>query len=284
MRADPRYSLSDLRLIKKSGCYRVSVGIESLDTRVLNRINKGYTADQAVGFLRKLIKSGIFAQLSVIVDLPGTTYKSALGQLRIFKEMFERAAKNGIEHSITAQRLQVSRNAPLGICPEKYGIELAIPKNRNKSDYVNYLPYLDRQGMSRDEASRILELYHELNLSLYMIRSGGLQNRKWLYPSDKLSYQKDAVLAQDHLFDPDGEDGSHRKAPCAFIRLTNLQNGLYLMMPNANLVRWILKRLPVRFSDLRRVFRKEAPMPYRMDEHILLDSINGMISIGVLKV
>ena len=115
-----------------------------------------------------------------------------------------------------------------------------------------------------------------------MIRSGNLRDRKRLYLSDMLHYQKDQLLIQDHLFDLNGEDGVHHKTHCASMRITNLENGLYLIMPNGDLLRWILKKLPIKFSELRGVFRKEAPS--QMDEGNLIDTINDMTSIGVLKV
>jgi radical SAM superfamily enzyme YgiQ (UPF0313 family) len=282
MRADAEYSLADLKLIKRSGCILVNVGIESLDTKVLSIINKGYTADQAVSFLRNLLKSGIDAEIHMIINLPGTNYRSALKQYRILKKLLENAEKGKVRHSVWPAILLVSKNAPLGICPEKYGIELTIPKHRKLSDYINYLPYLSRQSISDNEADRIVDLYRELNSSLEEMKLCKLWNRKSLYPSDRLHYQKNWIMVQDHLFDPDGKGGIHHRAPRAFARVADIQNGPSFFISNADLVRWILKKLPISLSDLRKAFRKEEP--FQIDEIDLVDTLQDMISIGVLEV
>ena len=284
IRADKRYSSADLELLKRAGCYFVDVGIESLDTKVLKLINKGYATNEAVSFLRKLLKSGIEAQINMIVNLPGTTYRSAYGQYTILKELLEEAAKDRVLHFVAAGPLGVSKNAPFGICPEKYGIKLAIPKGNKVSDYMYYLPYLNSQDMSLKKIGRICDLYSELNISLEMMRSNDLHNRKKLSPTDRLQCQRSSVMTHNHLFDHDGNDRKHHRVLHPFIRVRNLKNGLWTIIPNADLVRWIFKRLPIGFSDLKKVFREEAPLPFRMDETKLIDTLDSLTSIGVITI
>ena len=59
--------------IKKSGCYNLFVGLESGCDRTLEKMNKGFTAREAVGFFKKLNSAGIFFGVSIIIGYPGET-------------------------------------------------------------------------------------------------------------------------------------------------------------------------------------------------------------------
>ncbi len=59
--------------MKRSGCYNLFVGLESGSDRTLKRMNKGFTAEQAAGFLKKLKSAGFFFGISMIIGYPGET-------------------------------------------------------------------------------------------------------------------------------------------------------------------------------------------------------------------
>ena len=71
IRDDMRLKL--LEKMKRSGCYNLFVGLESGSDNTLKRMNKGFTANEAVGFFKKLNKAGLFFGISIIVGYPGET-------------------------------------------------------------------------------------------------------------------------------------------------------------------------------------------------------------------
>jgi hypothetical protein len=282
MKADPQYSLADLKMIKKAGCMRVAVGVESLGSRILKAINKGYTADQAVEFLRKLGRSGIEAQINMIVDLPGTTYESALGQIDVLRDVLEDAVKRGLKRTVSPNLLRVSKNAPMGMCPKKYGIRLSVKDTKNKKYYINNLPFEDNLWMDPDEKDAILEEYHDLNISLEIARSSHFAAGKRLRPSSVMNCEKGFTLLQKHSFESEDDGGIHRRTSEQYIRLYNMQNNLSMMIPEPRTVKWILNNLPMKLSDLEAAYRKTAGGSGRAGQETLVGILESLMSIDVV--
>lgn len=59
--------------MKRSGCYNLFVGLESGSDNTLKKMNKGFTAKDAVNFFEMLNKAGLFFGISIIVGYPGET-------------------------------------------------------------------------------------------------------------------------------------------------------------------------------------------------------------------
>lgn len=162
LRIDPRYSEASFKLMKESGCNVLAVGVESLDDGVLRRIDKGYSSRTAIAFVKKVLRSGIYVQLNMIIDLPGTTYESAKGQLMALKRVI-RGAGPGAVGRIVTYRLGVSSSTKLGMHPSRYGIELKPGAHRCLEDRVNLVSFVDPKGMTRRERNDIEASYNDLN-------------------------------------------------------------------------------------------------------------------------
>ena len=63
------------QLIKDSGCYNLFIGLESASDKVLKRMNKGFTQEEAVNFLTVLHRAGLQYEISLIVGYPGEETK-----------------------------------------------------------------------------------------------------------------------------------------------------------------------------------------------------------------
>lgn len=57
--------------MKKSGCYNLFIGLESGSDRMLKKMNKGFTLEEALGFFRKLKHANLNFGVSLIVGYPG---------------------------------------------------------------------------------------------------------------------------------------------------------------------------------------------------------------------
>ncbi len=75
------------RLMKKSGCYNLFIGLESASEHTLKRMNKGFDTQTAADFLLKLRNSGLQFEISLIFGYPGETDTD-------FKETLDFITKN----------------------------------------------------------------------------------------------------------------------------------------------------------------------------------------------
>lgn len=121
VRADPRYSPALLERLRRAGCARLTVGVESLDDAVLSRMCKGHTASEAESFLRNLLRSGIPAVINLIPDLPGTTAVSALRQLGRLRDLLRE--NPGRVEQVAVFPFVLTAASPLGRAPQRFGLE-----------------------------------------------------------------------------------------------------------------------------------------------------------------
>jgi len=159
------YSSSLLRLMVKAGCNIVCVGIESLDDQVLRIIRKGYCRNDVFSFLNKLISNNILFETNMIIDLPGTSYKSAFNQYKIMKKFITSAFNNyqAPYYKVAPFYFTVSKTSAIGKEPYKYNIKLLPGNFVNKTFHMNSRRWLDANGMSENEKDIIYQLYIELN-------------------------------------------------------------------------------------------------------------------------
>ena len=75
-----------LKLMKKSGCYYVSLGIESADNDVLKRINKNETIETIEKAIKAANKVGLLTNGFFILGLPGETEKSLQKTVQFIKK------------------------------------------------------------------------------------------------------------------------------------------------------------------------------------------------------
>ena len=67
---------TNIRLFKKYGCTRMQLGIQSLDNKVLKKINRGHTIERAYEAMEMLLDSGYKVDIHLMPDLPGSTVEN----------------------------------------------------------------------------------------------------------------------------------------------------------------------------------------------------------------
>ncbi|MCM8786571.1 MAG: B12-binding domain-containing radical SAM protein [Candidatus Omnitrophica bacterium] len=87
MRIEKNFPLYLAKLIKKSGCYNVFVGMESGSNKVLSLMDKGFTTEDAINFFKIFKKAGLHFEISLIFGYPNETEKD-------FMESIEFIVKN----------------------------------------------------------------------------------------------------------------------------------------------------------------------------------------------
>lgn len=85
-----------LRKMKSAGCYRASVGVESGDQQILNRINKGATLEQIRAAFKMFKAAGMETLGFFMIALPGDTEETMRKTIDFAKELQPDIAKVSI--------------------------------------------------------------------------------------------------------------------------------------------------------------------------------------------
>ncbi len=67
-------NISVMEKMKKSGCYNIFIGLESGCNRTLEKMHKGFTAEHAADFFKKMRQAHINFGVSMMVGYPGETW------------------------------------------------------------------------------------------------------------------------------------------------------------------------------------------------------------------
>jgi anaerobic magnesium-protoporphyrin IX monomethyl ester cyclase len=73
--------------MKEAGCYRVSIGVESLIPEIFEGIKKGESINEILHAVKLFKKAGIEVHGFFLVGLPGDNYQATLGNFRLAKKI-----------------------------------------------------------------------------------------------------------------------------------------------------------------------------------------------------
>lgn len=127
-------------LLAKSGCIAVSGGLEVLSDRLLRKMNKGITIEQAARAAHNFSSSGIMVHAYLMYGFPTQTAQETVNSLEIVRQFFE----HKLIQSAYWHRFAMTVHSPIGKCPEKYNIKAvgSFPGAFANNDQ----PHLDTEG------------------------------------------------------------------------------------------------------------------------------------------
>lgn len=139
---------NNLRDMKRAGCVLVDLGVESINNKILKKINKGFSAEQSIKAVKALNKENIPFRLFMIIGLPGETKQS-------IKESVDFYLKSGA----------VFGGFPLATVYPKTALwELAIKEGKIKGDSWEELPKISGIVGNKFSRKQILKLQEEANV------------------------------------------------------------------------------------------------------------------------
>jgi len=106
-----KMSLDMLKLLKKSGCYKLDIGGESGADDVLKEFNKGITRKMIINSVQKISHEHIIPELSFMIGMPfetGENIKETLSLMEILETQYPLTSINGYF------QYQPYPNTPLG--------------------------------------------------------------------------------------------------------------------------------------------------------------------------
>lgn len=148
-----------LTMMKKAGCDSIFFGVESVSQKVLDKIRKGFTVEQAKKALKFAKQAGMRVVASFIVGLPGETLESALQILPFLTET--RPDLVGIHALSPFPGTEIYEH------PERYGIKI-LHREWNKYDLIS--PTTETEYLSAKDL-----VYLQLKLLKDYVMSLGMQ-------------------------------------------------------------------------------------------------------------
>jgi len=113
---DRRFDAELLELMKASGCDGLTIGLETMTTRVLRLVHKSATREENIRFLQDARKAGISLTVNLIVDLPTTTFAEAMATLQDMETLTD-----CVDH-ITVFPFEATRSSNVGRDPGQFGL------------------------------------------------------------------------------------------------------------------------------------------------------------------
>ncbi len=161
IRVDNNYDVSTFKLMTLAGCIKVQAGIESFDTKPLKRANKGYGGPEALDFLKRLTSSRLKFGINIILDLPGTSYESALKQYNSIKPILLKAKNLEL---LQVFRFVLLRSSMMGKEPKKYNLNICNNWDNIGSlgCLLNELPFHDSEGMNENQKKEMEHKYENI--------------------------------------------------------------------------------------------------------------------------
>ena len=159
MRVDRNFDLQTLRAMKQSGFVCTQIGMETANDRLLKFINKGYNVATLRRFLDNVRGVGLpVGFLSVIVDIPSTTYQEALEVWEFCREYAD------VAENFAWTSFQLTQTSPMGAHPERWGIitDGGLLEQGGVGERAGALRFSHPATMSASEFDEILARYAAL--------------------------------------------------------------------------------------------------------------------------
>lgn len=107
-------------LLARSGCVAISGGLEVASDRLLALMEKGVSVEQVARVTSNFTQSGIMVHAYLMYGFPSQTEQETIDALERVRQLFEM----GCIQSAFWHRFSVTAHSPVGLHPEKYGIQL----------------------------------------------------------------------------------------------------------------------------------------------------------------
>lgn len=123
VKIDTRFDEGILKLLPNGGCDFLVIGLESLSDRALQILDKGYTAEEALNWIRTARRCGVNLVLNFMVGIPGTTVEDDDITLDRLSEFPELAIRSKVFSFV------LSRISLMGKSPSTFGIKITEASN-----------------------------------------------------------------------------------------------------------------------------------------------------------
>lgn len=139
------------QLLADSGCIAISGGLEVASDRLLALMKKGVSVEQVARVTKAFSDAGILVHAYLMYGFPTQTVQDTVDALEYVRQLFE----NGCIQSGFFHRFVCTVHSPVGMNPQKYGIELLpLPESRFARNDVGFV---DPTGVDHDALGACLK-------------------------------------------------------------------------------------------------------------------------------
>ena len=142
--------------MKQAGCHTLIYGVESGSDRILKKMGKAYTAEEAAQVIRKTHQSGICTNINIIVGFPGESEED-------FNQTVDFVLKNKdyIDEVTNISGFTLFPAASVGVNKDRYGVRW--------QEGTDPMLFIDANGLNREarneRVSRLVEIVNNLKLN-----------------------------------------------------------------------------------------------------------------------
>ncbi|HZH16134.1 MAG TPA: radical SAM protein [Archangium sp.] len=203
---DPGFTPEMLSRYVESGCTSLTIGMESMTTRVLKLVRKRATQEDNEQFLQACRKAGLKLDVNLIPNLPTTTYAEALEGLRILEGYSDTL------RAVAVFPFEATASSQVGRSPEAFGLSVVgtgrDPGSHFPSGQAQFLSnrlVCSDPGMSEHELQEVFARYEAFARALKVKKeetlappAQGLHLR-----SSRVALVRDAAQAYAYDWDKD---------------------------------------------------------------------------------
>lgn len=146
-RFEKGFTLETCKKISSGGGKFLIFGLESINSRVLKLINKGFTPDIVLKVLRNTSKAGIWTKSYTFFGFPTETKKEALNTLKFIIK------NKDIIPCFSIGVFALKKYSPIPANPDKYNINIIPPDFLN--DWDLNVKYITKSGMTYEQAENL---------------------------------------------------------------------------------------------------------------------------------
>jgi hypothetical protein len=145
IRFESAFTTELCELLAASGCVAVSGGLEVASDRLLQKMEKGVSIEQVTMVTAAFQQSGIMIHAYLMYGFPTQTAQETIDSLEIVRQLFE----HKLIQSAFWHRFAMTVHSPVGINPEKYGVErISHPENAFAE---NGCQHIDKTGCNHEK-------------------------------------------------------------------------------------------------------------------------------------
>jgi hypothetical protein len=128
------------RLLARAGLVMVTGGLEVASDRLLQRMDKGITVEQAAAAAAAFTRAGVKVHAYLMFGFPTQTAAETVDSAEVVRQLFA----EGLLHSAFWHRFVLTRHSGVYQHPERYGVQ--IPEVEPGLFATNDLPHVDPTG------------------------------------------------------------------------------------------------------------------------------------------
>ncbi|KNE83097.1 MULTISPECIES: B12-binding domain-containing radical SAM protein [Streptomyces] len=141
--------------LRRSGCRRLDLGLESYNQRVLDLMRKGTKVADIEPSLAALLGNKVPVHLFCMTGFPGETAEEAQRTRDLVAEVLQRSVREyGVPYSTAANGpFVLDVLSPVGQRPDLFGVEVVPPEDGE--DLAFDLDYTVTEGLTQEDATRL---------------------------------------------------------------------------------------------------------------------------------